>query len=89
MLIEERSIPNTESVLTTCFRKGGERKTLQYHSALQTDEPYQCTRPKKAIAHDHKIALPQLIFNAGEPSSSTLRRVKAGRMPTYPAANGI
>lgn len=47
------------------------------------------TYPKNATEHDQPTAASQLRWIGGEPSRSTLSNVRAGKMPTNPAARGI
>lgn len=45
--------------------------------------------PKKATEHDQPAAASQVRWIGGEPSRSSLKRVRAGKIPTKPAARGI
>lgn len=73
---------------TTCFRIGGDRKTLS--DAISYEVIFgEGTNPKYATAHDHATAPSHDNTRGGTPSRDSSNKPSAGRIPTKPAANGI
>jgi hypothetical protein len=56
---------------------------------IESGEKHCVTYPKKATEQHHPIVANQVKRIGGEPSRASVRRVRAGRIPTNPAARGI